>query len=396
MINAFLKYLPPLLLALFLDGIDLILAVIDLVGFETIIVAVVVFLINTLQAIFGLIFWLILFIYGVGGEVKMIGNFVRRMVLMSVGALAEEFPGINDVIGFLPLRTIAVVYIILEESGVISKITQKFKSFAQLLPILKNVSMVASLLGGINKLEATKNISEKSQSNIVSKAKHRRSEEEDTGFRLVSRAKENQNSSLSQIVILLIFAFLFSNFAFAEEKRVLFYAKNLENEILVSAVFINQKTKNVINYPEKSYYVWEISGSNNPIETSKPIIRISNRNDFPVYERSIKITVVLPNLKKEVYKGTLKLNRPDVAVIRKLKDYFELPFVGLYSPNEILEAKPYYFSGPNLSYIWYLNDIYLSNSKTINSSLLKTGYLILKVRNLDSPQEFAREFLVIK
>lgn len=395
MIKTFLKYLPPLLLALFLDGLDLILAVIDLVGFETIIVAVVVFLINTLQAIFGLIFWLILFIYSVGGEVKMIGNFVRRMVLMSVGALAEEFPGINDVIGFLPLRTIAVVYIILEESGVISKITQKFKSFAQSLPILKNVSMVASLLGGINKLEATKNINEESQSNIVSKAKHRRSEE-DTGFRLVSRAKENQNSSLSQIVILLIFAFLLSNFAFAEEKRVLFYAKNLENEILVSAVFINQKTKNVINYPEKSYYVWEISGLNNPLETSKPIIRISNRNDFPIYERSIKITVVLPNLKKEVYKGTLKLNRPDVAVIRKLKDYFELPFVGLYSPNEILEAKPYYFSSQNLSYIWYLNDIYLSNSKTINSSLLKTGYLILKVRNLDSPQEFAREFLVIK
>lgn len=395
MIKTFLKYLPPLLLALLLDGIDLILAVIDLVGFETIIVAVVVFLINTLQAIFGLIFWLILFIYSVGGEVKMIGNFVRRMVLMSVGALAEEFPGINDVIGFLPLRTIAVVYIILEESGVISKITQKFKSFAQSLPILKNVSMVASLLGGINKLEATKNINEESQSNIVSKAKHRRSEE-DTGFRLVSRAKENQNSSLSQIVILLIFAFLLSNFAFAEEKRVLFYAKNLENEILVSAVFINQKTKNVINYPEKSYYVWEISGLNNPLETSKPIIRISNRNDFPIYERSIKITVVLPNLKKEVYKGTLKLNRPDVAVIRKLKDYFELPFVGLYSPNEILEAKPYYFSSQNLSYIWYLNDIYLSNSKTINSSLLKTGYLILKVRNLDSPQEFAREFLVIK
>lgn len=395
MIKTFLKYLPPLLLALLLDGIDLILAVIDLVGFETIIVAVVVFLINTLQAIFGLIFWLILFIYGVGGEVKMIGNFVRRMVLMSVGALAEEFPGINDVIGFLPLRTIAVVYIILEESGVISKITQKFKSFAQSLPILKNVLMVASLLGGINKLEATKNINEESQSNIVSKAKHRRSEE-DTGFRLVSRAKGNQNSSLSQIVILLIFAFLLNNFAFAEEKKVLFYAKNLENEILISAVFINQKTKNVINYSEKSYYVWEISGLNNPLETSKPIIRISNRNDFPIYERSIKITVVLPGLKKEVYKGTLKLNRPDVAVIRKLKDYFELPFVGLYSPNEILEAKPYYFSSQNLSYIWYLNDIYLSNSKTINSSLLKTGYLILKVRNLDSPQEFAREFLVIK
>jgi len=395
MIKTFLKYLPPLLLALLLDGIDLILAVIDLVGFETIIVAVVVFLINTLQAIFGLIFWLILFIYGVGGEVKMIRNFVRRMVLMSVGALAEEFPGINDVIGFLPLRTIAVVYIILEESGVISKITQKFKSFAQSLPILKNVLMVASLLGGINKLEATKNINEESQSNIVSKAKHRRSEE-DTGFRLVSRAKGNQNSSLSQIVILLIFAFLLNNFAFAEEKKVLFYAKNLENEILISAVFINQKTKNVINYSEKSYYVWEISGLNNPLETSKPIIRISNRNDFPIYERSIKITVVLPGLKKEVYKGTLKLNRPDVAVIRKLKDYFELPFVGLYSPNEILEAKPYYFSSQNLSYIWYLNDIYLSNSKTINSSLLKTGYLILKVRNLDSPQEFAREFLVIK
>jgi len=85
-----------------------------------------------------------------------------------------------------------------------------------------------------------------------------------------------------------------------------------------------------------------------------------------------------------------------VAIVRKVKNYFELPLLGEFKPNEIIFAKPYNFSSSRLSYAWFINDIFLSNSPSLNSSSLRSGYLSLKVKNLDNLFESAVEFLFVR
>lgn len=395
--NIFLKHLPLILLALVLDVLDIILFLIAIAGSITVIISITTILLNIFQSIFVMIFWFIILIVNDREKTKELKNDLRKVLIIITSLIGESFPLINDIIGILPLNTLGVLLVISDEIKIIDKLLMK----------TSQATLFNSFINKINfsTFRFFENLEKNSGGRIKNFSKINNS---DTLPKIISSSKittENETKvphikkykviEKFQIAILLLFFFPF--FAFAQSNKVILIPSTQEGRLIISAIFINQKTKTLFEYPQKSYYIWETGGLGaNYFETRNPILVIKIKPDFSVSKIKVKLTVVLPNLKREVYQGEVDLPKQDVAIIKKVKNYFELPFVGTYSPGEIIVAKPYNFSSNNLSFIWNMNDLFLSNSPSINSSLLRTGYLILRVKNQDNFFESASEFLIIK
>jgi hypothetical protein len=204
-----------------------------------------------------------------------------------------------------------------------------------------------------------------------------------------------QPRGLTPILILFIF---FPFFAFAQTKDVYFFAKKLNNGAIVSAVFVDKKTKTVYSYPSLSRYEWKLPFSETPeIFSNKPFIKIdlNKRYSSGDFKISLSIKNLINGNLLSSFDGNIYLEKPDVSIIYLKKNYFEIPFVGNPLEKEEITFKAFGFSSNDLTSIWRLNGNFISNDRTLNPYLLSGGFLNLEVRNKQNRSEgaFADAFL---
>ncbi len=406
-------------LATILDGIEIILALTD-VG-----TGGLGLVLHILQIFLDFLFTFLLIILGFKSlfqkEIAFSRLLIRRILPIFIQGIGEMIP----ILDFLPIRTLATIFLGLEVSGTLDKIISKIGGVVSSLlsvlpaPLRKKVEFLVkrSPIGSI--LLKAKEKAEKERKaqepQVVSEAKKKEERKESEEHRslfgriireatgvtkkiaeptIVSKAKM-QPRGLTPILILFIF---FPFFAFAQTKDVYFFAKKLNNGAIVSAVFVDKKTKTVYYYPSLSRYEWKLPFSEMPeIFSNKPFIKIDlnkrySSGDFKV---SLSIKNLINGNLLSSFDGNIYLEKPDVSIIYLKKNYFEIPFVGNPLEKEEITFKAFGFSSNDLTSIWRLNGNFISNDRTLNPYLLSEGFLNLEVRNKQNRSEgaFADAFL---
>jgi hypothetical protein len=405
-------------LATVLDGIEIILALID---FGTGGLGLVL---HILQIFLDFLFTFLLVVFGFKSlfqkEVAFSRLLIRRILPIFLQGIGEIIP----ILDFLPIRTFATIFLWLEASGTLDKIISKIGGIVSSLlsvlpaPLREKVEFLAkrSPIGSML-LKAKEKVEERKakEPQVVSEAKKREEKKEGEEYRglfgrlireatgltkkiaqptIVSEAKMPPRG-LNPILILFIF---FPFFAFAQTKDVYFFAKKLNNGAIVSAVFVDKKTKTVYSYPSLSRYEWKLPFSEMPeIFSNKPFIKIDlnkrySSGDFKV---SLSIKNLINGNLLSSFDGNIYLEKPDVSIIYLKKNYFEIPFVGNPLEKEEITYKAFGFSSNDLTSIWRLNGNFISNDRTLNPYLLSGGFLNLEVRNKQNRSEgaFADAFL---
>jgi len=408
-------------LATVLDGIEIILALTD-VG-----TGGLGLVLHILQIFLDFLFTFLLIIFGFKSLFQKEVAFSRLLIRRILPILLQGIGEIIPILDFLPIRTFATIFLRLEVSGTLDKIISKVggivSSLLSVLPahlrekvefLAKKSPIGSMLLKAKEKVEEGKKTQEPQ---VVSEAKKREEKKEGEEYRglfglgrvvnkalqitqkiakptIVSKAKM-QPRGLNPILILFIF---FPFFAFAQTKDVYFFAKKLNNGAIVSAVFVDKKTKTVYSYPSLSRYEWKLPFSEIPeIFSNKPFIKIDlnkrySSGDFKV---SLSIKNLINGNLLSSFDGNIYLEKPDVSIIYLKKNYFEIPFVGNPLEKEEITYKAFGFSSNDLTSIWRLNGNFISNDRTLNPYLLSGGFLNLEVRNKQNRSEgaFADAFL---
>jgi hypothetical protein len=417
-------------LAIALDGIEIILALTDVGSGGLGLV------LHILQIFLDFLFTFLLIIFGFKSlfqkEVAFSRLLIRRILPIFLQGIGEIIP----ILDFLPIRTLATIFLWLEVSGTLDKIISKIGSIVSsvlsVLPaplrervefLAKRIPIGSMLLRVKEKVEEGKKTQEPQ---IVSEAKEKKGEgkeekkkgsEEYRGLfglgRVISKASgiteitkkitqptivskaKMQPSGLTPILILFIF---FPFFAFAQTKDVYFFAKKSNNGTIVSAVFVDKKTKTVYSYPSLSRYEWKLPFSETPeIFSNKPFIKIdlNKRYSSGDFKISLSIKNLINGSLLSSFDGNIYLEKPDVSIIYLKKNYFEIPFVGNPLEKEEITFKAFGFSSNDLTSIWRLNGNFISNDRTLNPYLLSGGFLNLEVRNKQNRSEgaFADAFL---
>lgn len=411
-------------LATVLDGIEIILALIDVGSGGLGLV------LHILQIFLDFLFTFLLVVFGFKSlfqkEVAFSRLLIRRILPIFLQGIGEIIP----ILDLLPIRTLATIFLRLEVSGTLDKIISKiggaFSSLLSVLPaplrekveFLAKRSPIGSML--LKAKERVEKERKAKEPQVVSEAKKREEKKEEKmgegeeyrGLfgRLIREAmgvtKEIAKPTivreakmpprgLTPILILFIF---FPFFAFAQTKDVYFFTKKLNNGTIVSAIFVDKKTKTVYSYPSLSRYEWKLSFSEMPeIFSNKPFIKIdlNKRYSSGDFKISLSIKNLINGNLLSSFDGNIYLEKPDVSIIYLKKNYFEIPFVGNPLEKEEITFKAFGFSSNDLTSIWRLNGNFISNDKTLNPYLLSEGFLNLEVRNKQNRSEgaFADAFL---
>jgi hypothetical protein len=408
-------------LATVLDGIEIILALTD-VG-----TGGLGLVLHILQIFLDFLFTFLLVVFGFKSlfqkEVAFSRLLIRRILPIFLQGIGEIIP----ILDFLPIRTLATIFLHLEVSGTLDKIISKIGGFVSSLlsvlpaPLREKVEFLAkrSPIGSML-LKAKEKVEEERKAKepqVVSEAKKREEKKGDEEYQglfglgrvvnkalqitqkiaqptIVRRAKM-QPRGLTPILILFVF---FPFFAFAQTKDVYFFAKKLNNGAIVSAVFVDKKTKTVYSYPSLSRYEWKLTFSETPeIFSNKPFIKIdlNKRYSSGDFKISLSIKNLINGNLLSSFDGNIYLEKPDVSIIYLKKNYFEIPFVGNPLEKEEITFKAFGFSSNDLTSIWRLNGNFISSDKTLNPYLLSGGFLNLEVRNKQNRSEgaFADAFL---
>ena len=414
-------------LATVLDGIEIILALTD-VG-----TGGLGLVLHILQIFLDFLFTFLLIIFGFKSlfqkEVAFSRLLIRRILPIFLQGIGEIIP----ILDFLPIRTLATIFLWLEVSGnldkIISKIGGTFSSLLSVLPaplrekvefLAKRSPIGSMLLKAKEKAEERKKTQEPQ---VVSEAKKKGGGEEEKkeegeeyrglfGLgRVISKATSKITEEIAKPTIvskakmpprgltpILILFIFFPFFAFAQTKDVYFFAKKLNNGAIVSAVFVDKKTKTVYSYPSLSRYEWKLPFSETPeIFSNKPFIKIdlNKRYSSGDFKISLSIKNLINGSLLSSFDGNIYLEKPDVSIIYLKKNYFEIPFVGNPLAKEKITYKAFGFSSNDLTSIWRLNGNFISNDRTLNPYLLSGGFLNLEVRNNQNRSEgaFADAFL---
>lgn len=409
-------------LAAILDGIEIILALTD-VG-----TGGLGLVLHILQIFLDFLFTFLLIILGFKSlfqkEVAFSRLLIRRILPIFIQGIGEMIP----ILDFLPIRTFATIFLWLEVSGTLDKIISKIGGIVSSLlsvlpaPLREKVEFLAKrspigsmLLKAKEKVEKERRAQEPQVVSKANKREEKKEGEEYRGLFGLGRVVSNAASKITKEIakptivseakmpprgitpILILFIF-FPFFAFAQTKDVYFFAKKLNNGTIVSAVFVDKKTKTVYSYPSLSRYEWKLPFSETPeIFSNKPFIKIDlnkrySSGDFKV---SLSIKNLINGNLLSSFDGNIYLEKPDVSIIYLKKNYFEIPFVGNTLEKEEITFKAFGFSSNDLTSIWRLNGNFISNDRTLNPYLLSGGFLNLEVRNSQNRSEgaFADAFL---
>jgi len=408
--------------AIVLDGIEIVLALTD-AG-----TAGLGLVLHILQIFLDFLFTFLLIIFGFKSlfqkEIAFSRLLIRRILPIFLQGIGEMIP----ILDFLPIRTLATIFLWFEVSGTLDKIISKIggvvSSLLSVLPaplrekieFLAKRSPVGSMLLRVKEKVEKKRRTKEPQ--VVSEAKKREKKKEESeeyrglfGLgRVVSKATKVTKKiaeptivgkakmsprGLTPILILFIF---FPFFVFAQTKDVYFFSKKLNNGAIVSVVFVDKKTKAVYSYPSLSRYEWKLPFSETPeIFSNKPFIKIdlNKRYSSGDFKISLSIKNLINGNLLSSFDGNIYLEKPDVSIIYLKKNYFEIPFVGNPLEKEEITFKAFGFSSNDLTSIWRLNGNFISNDKTLNPYLLSGGFLNLEVRNKQNRSEsaFADAFL---
>jgi hypothetical protein len=409
-------------LAIVLDGIEIVLALID-VG-----TGGLGLVLHILQIFLDFLFTFLLIIFGFKSlfqkEVSFSRLLIRRIFPIFLQGIGEIIP----ILDFLPIRTLATIFLRLEVSGTVDKIISKIGGIVSSLlsvlpaPLREKIEFLAKrspigsmLLKAKERVEKERRAQEPQVVSEANKREEKKEGEEYRGLfgleRVISKAASKITEEIDKPTIvseakmpprglnpILILFIFFPFFAFAQTKDVYFFAKKLNNGAIVSAVFVDKKTKTVYSYPSLSRYEWKLPFSEMPeIFSNKPFIKIDlnkrySGGDFKV---SLSIKNLINGNLLSFFDGNIYLEKPDVSIIYLKKNYFEIPFVGNPLEKEEITFKAFGFSSNDLTSIWRLNGNFISKDRTLNPYLLSGGFLNLEVRNKQNRSEgaFADAFL---
>ncbi|GBD34545.1 hypothetical protein HRbin35_00274 [bacterium HR35] len=397
-------YLPLLFLAFIIDVIEIILSLAD----STVILIVLHILQILLDLLFNLLFLVIFLpsIFEALREKRAKTVLIRRIVAFLTEAIGESIP----VLDFLPIRSLTIFFMWLDESGIIEKIQKKISetiSKASQLPVIGTLvkkysevleqPLVKEVLPRVvsNKaIETLSPISSLPQTPQVIQPKK---------IETSPKTPYLKSAKLSTRGTVFVFLFFFSLFSFssislAQTKEVYFFTKKTKDGIIVSSIFVNPKTKTIYEPPPVSKFDWKIPFSQDfSITSYKSFLKVDPDPKFKRESAKIKLFVSGISFKdKKFYEGEVFLPSPDISIIKIKNSYFELPFLGKIEGNEILSYKTWNFTSDNLTNVWKLNDIFLSNQRQLNINLISPGLLSLEVVNLNNRNEKVIKFLLVK
>jgi len=393
-----MEYIFLLFLAIPLDVLEIIFSLIDAGSFG------IGLLLHIFQIILDFLFNFILIIFNLKHlfqkEVSFARLLIRRISPILVQSIGEAIP----VLDFLPLRTVATIFLWLEVSGTLDKIIEKVSGLTSSVfetlpsPLREKVEFLArrhpvgSMLLNLKEKEERKERGPQ----IISPAQRKKDKtlkekkvKKPSGLfgEVVSEAKMPRG-----VISLLFFFIFFPLITFAQTKDVYFFSKKLKDGVIVSAVFVDKKTKIVYSYSSPSRYEWKIPFSQtSEVFSSKPFVKIDlNKNygggDFKI---NLSIKDLIRGRLLSSFEGNIYLENPDVSIIYLKKKYFEIPFRGNYFEKEPITFKAFGFSSENFVSVWKLNGIFISNNKILDSSFLREGFLNLEVRNQENKNEGA-------
>ncbi len=406
-----MQFLALLFLSIPLDAIEIILTLID-VG------TIIGIVIHLFQIILDLIFNLLLIAFGLLSafkkEIGLTRLILRRLLPILISVVGETIP----VIDALPLRTITLIFLWLETSGILDNIISKIGGFVSSAlsvlpaPLRERVESLAkrhpvgSMLLSLK--EKTEGKGKAKEPQIISEAQKKKKEiEENEEYpslfqrvapSLIKKIKEptivNKARQLRKIISILILFVFFPFFALAQDIDAYLFSKKTTDGIIISAIFVDKKTKSVYSFPYPSVFEWNVPFSQIPeVISYKPFFKINLQKNYSGGDFKIKFSIKDAVRSKKFFSSekNIYLEEPDVSIIYLKKNYFEIPFVGNPLEKEIITFKTFGFSSNNLSSLWKLNGIFISNEKFLNPHLLSSGFLSLEVRNLNNSSEVVIE-----
>lgn len=400
-------YLPLLFLAFILDVIEIILTLAD----STVILIILHIIQILLDLLFNLLFLVIFLpsIFEALREKRAKAVLIRRIIAFLTEVVGESIP----VLDFLPIRFLTILFMWLDESGIIEKIQKKISeavSKAFNLPVvgslLKKYSqaleqpLIKEVLPRIVSNKAVETLSPIPHQSLTSLTSPQVIQPKKSKIQPETPYIKSPKMSRGTIfVFLFLFSFFtHSSISLAQTKEVYFFAKKTQNGVIVSGIFVNSKTKTVYEPPQPSRFDWQIPFSQDYSLTSyKSFLKVDYYPNFKNELAKIKLQVSRIGFKdKKSYEGEVFLPPSDISVIKIKNSYFELPFLGKIEGNEILSYKTWNFTSDNLTNVWKLNGIYLSNQKQLSVNLISPGLLSLEVVNLNNRNEKVVKFLLVK
>ncbi|MER3407034.1 MAG: hypothetical protein C4278_01230, partial [Patescibacteria group bacterium] len=343
-----MKYLPLFAFAIFLDLLEFIDWLIAIAGVETVVVTILGFIIALFLAFGGLLFSITLLLTGLRKEFLAL-----RAIIIAIQQILELAP----VVQALPIRTITVWILYLLESGVLEKFVQRFANISQKLMPLQRFTPLGKLRKVVSKIPIVgsqaqiinKKIGEftKNKPQMIKKS----DKKPEMGVSIVNPAQKSTKTpeesvptitSPRRLTFVFIFLFILPSLFVWASTKTYFYGEKDGNNVIISFIVFDEKTKKVINFSDNTEYKWFVPFAQksekitfSPVIFVKPL-SLNLSQDFNI---SVKVIDRKRNF-SQTFSGTVKIPSPDVAIIRKKFDYFELPFLGNIDPNDILYPKP--------------------------------------------------------
>ena len=410
-----MQFLVLLFLSIPLDAIEIILTLID-VG------TIIGLIIHLFQIILDLIFNLLLIIFGLLStfrqEMTLTRLILRRVLPILISAVGETIP----VIDALPLRTITLIFLWLETSGILDRIIERIRTTVSTVlsvipsPLRKRIELLGKkvealaekspVLSTALKLTKTKELREKTGLVSEDTAEEAYSPpKKPVAFQPIIVKPSNKKEKKEPYIIrkaavtFFILFILFPLFASAQTIDVYLFSKKTVDGTIVSAIFVDKKTKLVYSFPPSSLFEWKIPISQIPeIISYKPFIKINLDKNYSGGIFKIKLSVKDLVREKNLFsfENNIYLEEPDVSIVYLKKNYFEIPFIENFLEKEPITFKTYGFSSNNLIPIWKLNGIFISNEKFLMPHLLSKGFLSLEIRNPNNRAEVVFESAFLK
>ena len=410
-----MQFLVLLFLSIPLDAIEIILTLID-VG------TIIGLIIHLFQIILDLIFNLLLIIFGLLStfrqEMTLTRLILRRVLPILISAVGETIP----VIDALPLRTITLIFLWLETSGILDRIIERIRTTVSTVlsvipsPLRKRIELLGKkvealaekspVLSTALKLTKTKELREKTGLVSEDTAEEAYSPpKKPVAFQPIIIKPSNKKEKKEPYIIrkaavtFFILFILFPLFASAQTIDVYLFSKKTVDGTIVSAIFVDKKTKLVYSFPPSSLFEWKIPISQIPeIISYKPFIKINLDKNYSGGIFKIKLSVKDLVREKNLFsfENNIYLEEPDVSIVYLKKNYFEIPFIENFLEKEPITFKTYGFSSNNLIPIWKLNGIFISNEKFLMPHLLSKGFLSLEIRNPNNRAEVVFESAFLK
>ena len=410
-----MQFLVLLFLSIPLDAIEIILTLID-VG------TIIGLIIHLFQIILDLIFNLLLIIFGLLStfrqEMTLTRLILRRVLPILISAVGETIP----VIDALPLRTITLIFLWLETSGILDRIIERIRTTVSTVlsvipsPLRKRIELLGKkvealaekspVLSTALKLTKTKELREKIGLVSEDTAEEAYSPpKKPVAFQPIIVKPSNKKEKKEPYIIrkaavtFFILFILFPLFASAQTIDVYLFSKKTVDGTIVSAIFVDKKTKLVYSFPPSSLFEWKIPISQIPeIISYKPFIKINLDKNYSGGIFKIKLSVKDLVREKNLFsfENNIYLEEPDVSIVYLKKNYFESPFIENFLEKDPITFKTYGFSSNNLIPIWKLNGIFISNEKFLMPHLLSKGFLSLEIRNPNNRAEVVFESAFLK